>query len=524
MATYVLRPNANWNNNAAFTNTGGAASHHAALADNSDSTYIIRTSSTVQAAYEMELGTTTLAATERVVSVNLRAKLNVGTNGIAQLSLGVITDRNGRTVYYSVPFTKQKTFATATVDASLYLTTAPDGSAWTQTLIDNLVVKFLDGATASGDRSQLMEVYVDVLTTAQPTTTVTAPSGTISDTSFPAVTWTYADSDGDIQSAYEIKIFSAAQYGASGFNPETSSSVETTGIIISPNNGQTLEVDLPNSTTYRAYVKTAQLVNGLNYFSEWAYSQFTMGIDSPAIPTIAAYYDSNDGSVAVTVFGRTNVLSTNQASFETNTDGWVAVDNCTIARTTAQASDGTASLSLTSVGAGTMTASTTSATKFAVTANQSFSAMAEFRTAFSARSCSVGIIWLTSAGAAISTLYGTASVDSSSSWGQKTVSGTAPATAAYAQVIVRVADTSTIGEVHYIDKIAFHAGTSPFWTRGGFSNFVFDVERTDDNGATYSAIRNSPVDASTAQIAQLSDYEVPLSTVVYYRAKARATI
>jgi hypothetical protein len=519
MATYVLRPNANWNNNSAFTIAGGAATHHAALADDSDTTYITRTSTTVPAAYEMELGTTTLAATEKVVSVNLRAKFNVGTNGIAQISLGVITDRNGRTVYYSVPFTKQKTFATATADASLYLTTAPDGSAWSQTLIDNLVVKFLDGATASADRAQLLEVYVDVLTTAQPTTTVTAPTGTITDTSFPAVTWTYADADGDIQSAYEIKIFSSAQYGASGFNADTSTAIVDTGVIQSTNNGQTLELDLPNSTTYRAYVKTAQLVNGVNYFSNWAYSQFTMGIDSPASPSITAAYDSNNGSIAVTVYGRTNVLTTNQASLETDTTGWVSTTNCSIARSTAEASSGSASLALTATAIGDMVAGTSTYTT--VTPNVDFSATAEFKAASTARSCSIAIEWFNSSNTSLGRTYGTASNDSSSSWGARTITATAPATAATAQVYVKVASAAA-SEVHYVDKIAFHAGASPTWTKGGFSDFAFDVERSDDGGTTYSAIRNSPVTANSAQVAQLNDYEVPLNSIVYYRAKAKA--
>ena len=212
MPSYVLRPNANWNNASAFTISGGASTVYGALSDDSNTTYITRTSLTVPASYEMEMGTTSISATEKIVSINLRAKFNVGTNGIIQLSLGAITDRNGRTVYYSVPYTKQKTFATATVDASLYLTSAPNGEAWTQTLIDNLVVKFIDGATTSADRSQLIEIYVDVLTTNQPTLTVTAPTGTITDTSFPAVNWTYSDIDGDLQNAYQIKIFSSSQY------------------------------------------------------------------------------------------------------------------------------------------------------------------------------------------------------------------------------------------------------------------------------------------------------------------------
>ena len=222
MATYTLRPNANWNNASAFTISGGAGSVHAALSDDSDTTYITRTSTTVPASYEAEFGTTTLSASEKIVYVNLRAKISVGTAGIAQLSLGVISDRNGRTVSYSVPYTKQNTFAMATVDTALKLTASPTGEAWSQTAIDNLVVKFTDNATTSGDRSSVFELYVDVVTTAQPTVTVTAPSGTITDTTFPSVTWTYADTDGDPQSAYEIKVFDSTTYGSGSFSADTS--------------------------------------------------------------------------------------------------------------------------------------------------------------------------------------------------------------------------------------------------------------------------------------------------------------
>jgi hypothetical protein len=81
MATYVLRPNANWNNDSAFTISGGSGSVHAALSDNSDSTFITRTSTTVPASYEAEFGTQALASTERVAFVNLRARATIGTTG-----------------------------------------------------------------------------------------------------------------------------------------------------------------------------------------------------------------------------------------------------------------------------------------------------------------------------------------------------------------------------------------------------------------------------------------------------------
>lgn len=523
MATYVLRPNANWNNASAFTISGGSGSVHAALSDSSDSTYITRTSTTVPASYEAEFGTQTLGANEKVEYVNLRARMSIGTSGNVGLSLGVITDRNGREVSYSTSFFKINTLALTTVDTALKLTTAPNGAAWTQTLIDNLVVKFTDNAITSGDRAGLYELFIDVVTTARPSVTVTAPSGTVSDTTFPSVTWTYADTDGDPQSAYEIKVFDSTTYGAGDFSPDTSTPTVQTGVVASTNDGQTLEADLADGTTYRAYVRVAQLLNGSNYFSDWAYSQFTIDVDAPATPLISAIFDSTVGAVTITVFGRTNVLSANQASLETNTNGWAAVTNCAIARSTAVASTGSASLSLTASAAGDMVASTTVGTKFAVTANQDFAAIADFRAATTSRQAQVGIRFLTSAGTTISTNYGTAVTSSSGAWTTAEYTAVAPATATHAQVFVKVASAGS-GEVHYVDKIGFHSGDDPVWTRGGFSNFQFDVERSDDSGTSYSAIRNSPATADSAQIAEIDDFEVPLDQTVRYRAKARADI
>jgi len=522
MTLTTLRPNADWNNASVFTISGGLGSVHASLADNSDSTFITRSSNTIPASYETEFATTSIGATEKVISVNLRARIVVGTAGNAQFSLGVITDRNGRTVYYSVPITKQNTLALTTVDIALNLTSAPNGQVWTQTLIDNLVFKFTDNAVASADKTTLYAVYVDVLTTAQPTLTVTSPSGTVSDTSFPSVVWSYSDVDGDPQSAYEIKIFDSTTYGGAGFSANTSTPIVETGVVVSSNNGQTLEADLANSTTYRAYVRVAQLLNGDNYFSAYAFSQFSLAVNAPASPTVSAFYDAPTGAVTVTVLGRTNVLSINQASLETNTDGWVALTNCSVGRTASHGSDGTASLSLTASGSGDMVATTTTATAFIVTPNTKFSATAEFKANSTGRSTATGIVFRNGAGTTLSTVFGTAEADSSSAFNQCVVSATAPATAVTALVAVKIVSAGA-SEIHFVDKIAFHAGDEPFWTRGGFSNFSFDVERSDGTNG-YLPVRNSPVTASSAQIASVTDFEVPLDETVTYRAKARAEI
>lgn len=528
MASYTLRPNANWNGDTLFTGTGGT--DYAVLADSSDGTYLTRTSETVPASYEAEFETTTLSTDETITSVNLRARISSqAADSLAQFSIGVITDRNGRTVSYSIPVSKQGIVSATTYDLGIKLTSAPNGAAWTQTYLDNLIVKFTDNATGSAvlppsptNRTVLYALWIDVETAPRPTLTVDAPTGTVTNTSFPAVTWTPTFTDGSPQSAYEIKIFDSSTYSASGFSADTSTPTIQTGIITSTNNGQTLEGDLANSTTYRAYVRVASLINGANYFSAWAYSQFSLAINSPAIPTVSAFYDSDTSSVIITIFGRTNAMTANMSSLETDTTGWVAVSNCAIARSTAQYSDGTASLRLQATASGDMTASTTDATKFAVTANTKFSATAVFRADSTARNTAIGLVWLNSAGSTISTVYGTNELDSSSTWNECVVTGIAPSTATHAKVIVKVIAPAS-SEIHYIDKIAFHAGDSPFWTRGGFSAFTFVVERSTD-GTTYAEIRNSPVQASDAQIATLYDYEIPLDTTVTYRAKARAEI
>lgn len=523
MATYTLRPNANWNNASLFTISGGSASVWQALSDSSDSTYITRTSTTAPAFYEAEFGTQALASSEKVVSVNVRARFTMGSaNSITQFSLGVITDRNGRTVSYSVPVSKQGSQGTiTTIDMALNLTSSPTGADWTQTALDNLIVKFADNGLTSGDRASLYELYIDIVTTTQPTVTVTAPSGTVSDTSFPSVTWTYADSEGDPQSAYQIKIFDSTTYGGGTFSPDTSTATVDTGVIASTNDGATLEVDLADSTTYRAYVKVAQSVNGSNFFSDWAYSQFSIDVDAPATPLITAFYDENIGAVTLTIFGRTNFLSANQASLETNTTGWAAVTNCAIARSTTQYASGIASLEITASSSGDAVASTTSATAFAVIPSVEFSAYAEFKAGATPRSVAVGIRFLTSGGTTISTTYGTSVTDSTSAWTSATATVTAPVNAATAQVFVKIVSAGS-SEIHYVDKIALHSGDTPTWSRGGFSNFAFDVERSSSSG--YTTVRNSPVTAGTGQIATLNDYESPLDATFTYRAKARADI
>lgn len=523
MPTYTIRPNADWTGASAFTRTGGTT-NWGNLSDNTDATFLTKTgTSTVAGIYEMEFATSTIPATEKITKVNVRVRArrvtSAPTGQVLSIALGYITDRNSKTTKFSATSVITPSSTIATIDTGINATAAPDGTSWVQAKIDDLVVRLYD-TTETTYNANIYEVYVDVTTTTQPTVTVTAPTGTISTTSFPAVNWTYADTEGDPQIAYRVKIFDAATYGGGSFNPDTSQVTVDTGEVQSSDAGASLTVDLANTTTYRAYVKVAQDVNGSYYWSNWSFSGFSLAVNAPGVPTIGAAYETATTAVNIELIGRTNQLSANAAGIETSAAGWTADNNCTLTRSTAQSAEGGASLLLSSAASGDMSART--ATAYNVVNNQNYSAIASVRTVSSARSARIGIRWRDSGGTTISTTYGTAVTDSSSVWTTMNVTGTSPTNAATAYVIVQIQSAVGVSEGHYVDKIAFLGGSTPEYTVGGFSNFAFDVEKTID-GSTWSAVRGSPITADIYQNAQIYDYEIPVG-LTQYRAKARGDI
>lgn len=164
-----------------------------------------------------------------------------------------------------------------------------------------------------------------------------------------------------------------------------------------------------------------------------------------------------------------NWLTANQASIETDTTGWAAGANTSIARSTAQAADGVASLSLTSAAAGNVSATTPTGTSgIEVIRGTPVVAMASFLSAVSVRSARVDVAFYTTAGVLISTTTGSTVSTTTSSFTQATTQATAPADG-YATVIVVVQSAGAASEVHYVDKIALMPGDAgvPSWYAGG---------------------------------------------------------
>lgn len=178
-----------------------------------------------------------------------------------------------------------------------------------------------------------------------------------------------------------------------------------------------------------------------------------------------------------------NLLTYNQATVETDTTGFVSLDGTpSLARSTAQASHGAASLAITSA-SGALSLAGTSAHGSLVgavpaTAGATYSASVALRAAVTTRIGGLYIVWKNSSGALISLSSASASV-SSAGWTTLTVTGaTAPANTAYAAIAVGFT-AGAASEVFYADQLGFYAGSSATWAPpvtlpGGMPAVQFD--------------------------------------------------
>lgn len=299
MTTVVLRPNGTISGAANYAITGGSASLSAATNDNSDSTYIRKaTGVNGTASVILAFGTSTIASNETIRRVRIRARVQTTTSaGKFNLQLGT---RASGVNYFGNALQVRGTQAIGEV-VGAWVTIAPDGKAWNQSRIDDLrcqITEYKD----STDRGYIYELYIDVDKATKPTLTVSNPTGTITTTSKPEVLWTYSDTDGDAQTYYEVKIFPASAYGSGSFDPTSATPVWGSGQQSSISNSVTVG-DYLTDGTYRAYVRVAKTINAAPFFSDWAYSTFTIDLSPPPTPTVTTAWVESQNRTLVTVTG-----------------------------------------------------------------------------------------------------------------------------------------------------------------------------------------------------------------------------
>jgi hypothetical protein len=311
----TVRPDGVSTGASSFTVTG-AANAAAATNDNSDASFVRKSSSVAgTATLSLTFGTNTIAASERVKRVRLRARVETdNANGKMDLMLG--TRVSGVTYYYTGYAVRGAVgVSTPVAVTGAWFNSSPDGASWDQSRIDALRGQYIEYKDST-DIGYVFELYIDVDKASQPTVSATAPTGTITSTATPEVQWTYTDPDSaDPQAFYEVRVFTAAQYGAGGFDPATSTATWESGVVESSEPGAFIGEGLL-SDTYRAYVRVAKSINGDPFWSTWAFSQFTLTLSPPPPVAIAAAWSSAEGKATLTLTGGAPGMSFSSQYFQ----------------------------------------------------------------------------------------------------------------------------------------------------------------------------------------------------------------
>jgi hypothetical protein len=177
MATSTLRPNGTISTDGAVT---GAASAHAALSDDSDSSYVALDGGTLGETWLGDFGDFAPSAGAVVASVRLRYRILITSPGSANV-FGAIYNSSGTLL------------ANATIAVNW---TAATTATWLTLTDSSLSEADLDGIRASvtcqtsGRTVRVIEAYIDVVYVPLPEVSVDEPTGTVDQTNQPAVIWT----------------------------------------------------------------------------------------------------------------------------------------------------------------------------------------------------------------------------------------------------------------------------------------------------------------------------------------------
>lgn len=110
---------------------------------------------------------------------------------------------------------------------------------------------------------------------------VSQPSGAKT-ASAQTATWTFTKDAASPagQSKFQLRVFNAAQYGIGGFDPATSPATYDTGVVASATSSHAIPAHVMRPGTYRCYVRGATTNSGLDQWSPYAFSSFSITLKS----------------------------------------------------------------------------------------------------------------------------------------------------------------------------------------------------------------------------------------------------
>lgn len=447
----------------------GAATGWQATSDNNNATYASASAFTgwPKAVLRMKPasgGLGVIGASQRILRVRMNATIRMNTAAAGQSGSIKLATRSANGNYDSWETMSYNDATTFVTRFGTWRRTPPRGagSEWTVSIFESTSAEIAWNPCAfAGVNLRLSEVYFDVDYRDRATVTavsITNPTGTVN----PTVSWQFnANTDGDPEVAYQVKIFRSDQYSSVFFNPETSQSVWDSGVLIGNATQAVVGRALDNGFTYAAYVRVAADFGGTKWWSTWANSgPATILLTQLPFPTMLALTaDTAPPFIRnrIDVMGNWNLLSAQDASLDAaGTGTWaVFIGGATLARVTSPVATGVGALSVTKTAAVSDTEVLTSGSTsgaYRVKAGQLYTGLASFRAAATPRSCNVGISWYSRTGAGLGLNYGTAITDTTTGYTQASVQATAPAGAVFGSVWFKIQAQAT-SEVHYVDKI-----------------------------------------------------------------------
>lgn len=408
------------------------------------------------------------------------------------------------------------------------------GRPWDRHRLNKIMCRaFCYGGHA--DRIRCYRLYCVINYRVRPTVDVSAPSGTVY-TSSPTISWVYNQTDGDPQKKAEYRIFTAVQAAAASFDPDTAPPVFATTI-----NGDLSSAVLPTSINpddYKIYVRVWSTFDAK---SLWVGKSFTVQGPAPAVPgnddgdtggtpgvgTILVVPDSYNSSASLTFRDASNLLSVQQADFETQTDSTESTQtNCTAARDASKAfGSGLASLKLTASSAATMS----DTTSYVEVAEQTpITVRGQFLAGSTGRDINLVAEFFDSTFTSLGSITASGS-DVTGSWTEISESGTTPIGTQFATVKKEIVSPASL-EVHYVDRIGLMYGADSAWSDGGhmsrnlLSAAQSNMDAADgsnpwitaNSATTYSRVAASGTGSNGSNMSQMK--YVGISPTIAYRA------
>ena len=302
MSVTTIRPTSTTANGTS-TIGGGAGSRHAALSDDSATTYVDVTGGFYDA---VSLGFTDPAPSGTILAAIARMEASAEGGFLPAIAAGMLVAAGGDAAAGSFNIAAQGEYQ--------------GQGAWGDG--SSLLVAIWN-AGGSSTTLRLYELFLDVYYVAVPTVDATGPTGTLTETNRPTITWnTTFDEDGQGvgPSDFQVRVFTDAVYGGGGFDAATSTAVWETDRAASPTgiSGSVRVLSSLANDTYRAYVRAKDSISG---WGSWDYAEFTVSVTPPDAPAISLSSDATHGRVEIAVTPDNSPVATDGIVVERSRDG-----------------------------------------------------------------------------------------------------------------------------------------------------------------------------------------------------------